>query len=589
MRAAASPQPRPVVSAVRRRAKCRDGTAVLCLMTAVAGSTVASCMVGPNYHAPPTSMPTEFHPTATSQGSNESAAARPIDPMHWWTSLDDPVLDNLIARATEANLDLGIAAARVAEARAARDIAEAGPWPIVKAIGGSPPGSGRAPLYGHVSSTIDRVKTEVGDPRGSLYERQAVGQSGLQPLETEITPPGRYASTYRFTPTKPGQLPTILAKRPIFLPKPRTTLGGLDQITYQAGFDAAWELDVFGGLRRAIEAADAELEAAIEARRDVQVIVIAEVARNFVELRGLQQRLEIAHRNIDRQARTVELVGKRFRSGLTNELDVALSKRQLASTQSRVPQIEGRIARAEHRLAVLTGAAPDALYPQLSAPHAIPSPPPDVPPGLPSELLRRRPDIRRAERTLEAATARIGVATADLYPHFYLTGTFGMQTADIRQLLNANSLVWGAGPGISWPIIDFGRIVGNIHLQEARASGDLLAYEKTVLTSLQEVDDALASYRSERERFERLQSAMAESTKAVRYATARYEKGLNDFLNVLDAERELYDIADEAASSEQAVALQFVALYKALGGGWQSSNPPAAQMVGEQIAEHATH
>jgi multidrug efflux system outer membrane protein len=528
------------------------------------------CKVGPNYQPPqphvPSTFPSATTTQATSQPTTGPASSQPVNLTRWWASLDDPLLNSLIERAVKENLDLGIAVARVEEVRAQRMVVASALWPTVNVFSGGP---GRPPMYNHVSGTRQYHHYQT-TPGAAASARLSIGPSGfLGPPGLELTSPGRHPSRVVITPGS-GNQPGNISLRPALLSGDgQKSIIDRDEFSYDAGFDMTWELDVFGGIRRAIEAADADLQVAAEFRNDVLVILLSDVARTYVELRGLQQRLDIAQRNIQAQRRTVSLVLTRFRNGLTSDLDVALAQRQLAATESRVPIIQAAISQSRHRLAVLLGLSPEELNSELSVARPLPKPPPEVPTGLPSDILRRRPDLRLAERQLAAATARIGVAVADLYPRFMLNGSFGLQTSDIRKIFDTQSIFGSAGPGMRWPIFEGGRIVSNIYVQETRTQEALLNYRRTLLVALQEVDDALANYTGQRDSSLKLFDAVQASIRALKRANERYDEGVADFLNVLDAERSLYELEDQYAVSEQNTVVQWVALYKALGGGWE--------------------
>lgn len=338
---------------------------------------------------------------------------------------------------------------------------------------------------------------------------------------------------------------------------------------FQAGFDASWEIDVFGGVRRGIEAADADLAASVEARRDVLVTLLAEVAQNYVELRGRQRLLDIARDNLDAQRNTLRIIRSRQEAGLGSDLDAAQAEAQVRATESQIPSLRSGEMQAVHRLSVLLGLEPSALAEELSSVAEVPSPPPEVPVGLPSDLLRRRPDIRRAERELTAATARVGVATADLFPRFSLTGSFGFIGTDAGDLAEHDSLAWSIGPSVRWNILDFGRTRSNIAVQGAREEAALARYEQAVLESLREVEDALVAFVNEQARRATLQEAVAANRRAVGLAVDLYQQGLSDFLSVLQSQRDLYASEAALAESDQAVTTALISLYKALGGGWE--------------------
>lgn len=350
-----------------------------------------------------------------------------------------------------------------------------------------------------------------------------------------------------------------------------------EQDLWQAGFDAAWELDVFGGVRRAVQAANAEIEAAIAERNDVLLTLLGEVARNYVELRGFQRQVAIAQRNVKSQQETLDLTRVRLNAGLGTDLAVAQTEAQVAATQSQIPAFQNLAAQTIHRLSVLLGKAPAALAEELEPIQPVPPPPPEIPAGIPSDLLRRRPDIRRAERELAAAVARIGVATADLFPTFNLVGSLGVESEDFDELADGDSVFWSIGPGVRFPIFNRGRLKANIAVQEAQADQALARYEQIVLRSLEEVENALVAYRQEFIRRESLARAVASSQRSVELSQQLYQRGLTDFLNVLDAQRALYQNEDLLVQSESNVSANAVSLFKALGGGWDADQSVAPE------------
>jgi multidrug efflux system outer membrane protein len=344
---------------------------------------------------------------------------------------------------------------------------------------------------------------------------------------------------------------------------------GTESDLYRAGFDASWEIDVFGGVRRNVEAADADIAASIEDRRDVLVTLLAEVAQNYVELRGFQRQIAIAQANLQTQRDTLQITRTRLEAGIASDLDVAQAEAQVQTTESQIPALESTSRQSIHALSVLLAQAPTSLAEELSSDSPIPVAPAEVPIGLPSDLLRRRPDIRRAERELAAATARIGVATADLFPRFSLTGSLGLESSHFSDIGDYSSRFWSVGPSVSWPILDFGRIRSNIAVENAREEQAFAFYEQTVLTSLREVEDALVAFVQEQARRRTLSGAVDSNRRAVDLATQLYQQGLSDFLSVLQAQRDLYETEDALVQSDRAVTTNLVSLYKALGGGWE--------------------
>jgi multidrug efflux system outer membrane protein len=339
---------------------------------------------------------------------------------------------------------------------------------------------------------------------------------------------------------------------------------------YSVGFDAFWEVDFFGRVRRDVEASRDEVEAQEASLHDLGISVIAEVARNYFELRGLQNQLAVAKRNADNQAQTLEITQARLEIGRGTELDTSRAQAQLDSTRAIIPPLETAIKRAMHRLGVLTGQTPDALAAKLSQPEPIPKLPETVTLGSPAELLRRRPDIRIAERSLAAATARIGVATADLFPRVTFVGTLSLEASMLSGIGAAGSEAYSFGPRISWPALDLGRVYARIKAADANAEANLAQYEQTVLNALEETENALVAYDRERSRRALLASAAKASENAHHLAHLRFEEGIADFLTVLDSESRLLQDQSQLAQSETATATALIAIYKALGGGWET-------------------
>jgi NodT family efflux transporter outer membrane factor (OMF) lipoprotein len=359
------------------------------------------------------------------------------------------------------------------------------------------------------------------------------------------------------------------------LPKNLIKEVNFEQNLFQAGFDASWELDIFGGRRREVQAASARAQSSIENHRDVMISVIAEIARNYVELRGAQRQLAIAEKNSDIQEKTLFLVKIRQDAKITSDLEVEQAKAQLERTRGSIPPLQASIRGSAYQLGVLTGQPPNALLDDLLATSPIPNPPDIVPVGLPSDLLLRRPDLRRAETDLRAATSDIGSSTADLYPRFYLTGYAEPQSAKFSDLFRAHSFAWSIGPTISWPVFHGGKILSNIAATEARRDEALARYRQAVLTAMQEVETSLVGYAEHQVERERLALSVESQSRAVELARERYERGIKDFLTVLDAERQLRDVENSLALSETQVLVNLISLYKALGGGWQQTDVSA--------------
>jgi outer membrane protein, multidrug efflux system len=346
----------------------------------------------------------------------------------------------------------------------------------------------------------------------------------------------------------------------------------LEANVYQAGFDAAWELDVFGGTRRAVEAARADFAGAEFGQRDVLITVLSEVARNYVEARAFQRRLAVANSNIEAQQQILVLTRDRFTNGLTGELDVQEADALLATTRAQAPVFENGFRNSVYHLGLLLGQPPGALLDELANAAPIPAAPPGVPVGLPSQLLQRRPDVQKAERQFASATAHIGVAESDLYPKFSLTGEAALQSISASDWFTAGSRFWSAGPTVQWRIFDYGRIRANVRVQNARADQALEAYEQSMLAAFTDVETALTAYAKEQTRRQSLEHAAQANDQAVSLAVDLYSHGLADFVRVLESQRSLYQSQDALIESDRAVSSDLIALYKALGGGWENMN-----------------
>ncbi len=338
---------------------------------------------------------------------------------------------------------------------------------------------------------------------------------------------------------------------------------------YTVGLDASWELDVFGGDRRQIEAAAADYEATIDARRGVMTSLLAEVARDYLSLRGLQKRLAIAQENLALQQDTLEFTQLLRKSGFNTQLDVSRATTEVAQTKAQIVPLTTEIVQVQHALAVLLGDQPDALSAELNKPANIAAVPPSVSIGLPADLLRRRPDLRRAERQLAAANARIGAAVSDYYPKFSLTGAFGTDSNEFKPLFNASSRYFVIYPSVSWKLLDFGRTKANVDAARERYEQAWLGYQDGLLTALHEVEDSIIAYSNEQDHHAALAEAVASAKDSVDISRDQYKQGLVDFLQVIDTQRRLLVAQDQLAQSDQAISVNLVALYKSLGGGWE--------------------
>jgi NodT family efflux transporter outer membrane factor (OMF) lipoprotein len=337
---------------------------------------------------------------------------------------------------------------------------------------------------------------------------------------------------------------------------------------FQLGVDASWELDFWGRIRRAVESAQADYQASVEDYRDTLVVIFAEVATTYIDVRTFQERLRYARGNVDLQRQSLALTQDRRSAGLVGDLDVRQAELNLARTESLIPRLEEGLAFSVHRLAVLSGRLPSSIYAELGEEHPIPSPPEGVGVGLPADLLRQRPDIRRAERLLAGRTARIGVATADLYPRFSLSGSFTVDATRVSNLFDWNSRAFGIGPTLQWNLFAGGRVRAAIEGEEANTEEALGFYEQTVLEAYEEAENALVSYMREGERRDALARSVAAAREGVRLVNVVYRQGLTEFQNVLDTEQFLFEQEDELAQSQGRVVRNLVRVYKALGGGW---------------------
>jgi multidrug efflux system outer membrane protein len=419
--------------------------------------------------------------------------------------------------------------------------------------------------------------TVFADPLlSSLVERAAEANLDLKLAEARIRQAraARAVAAGGLGPTLGASGSYRRSESPIAAGGGRTESVISDQ--YEAGFDAGWEIDIFGGLRRNLEAADADLLAAVESRRDVLVSLMAEVARNYIQLRGYQQQIAVSKQNLMSQQHSARLTRERFEGGFVSGLDVANAEAQTATTAAQIPLLESSARQTIYSLSILIGEAPAALDAELSPVGAIPGAPPVVPVGVPSDLLRRRPDIRLAEAQIHAATARIGVATAELFPKFTISGSIGYQADDFGSLFDWSSRFWSFGPSAVWRLFESGRIQAGVEVQKALQEQEVIVYRQTVLTALQEVENALVASTKEQTHRESLVAAVAANRKAVSLADKLYTEGLTDFINVLQAQLALYVTENALVQSTATVSTNLIALYKALGGGWVAESPERA-------------
>ena len=469
---------------------------------------LGGCTVGPNYQPPAVAVP------ATYSGAQARAAGSAIGA--WWAAFNDPVLDGLIARAQAGNLDLRQAAARVETARAQER--------VVRARGGPSVNAGAQAGYSQLSKNAL--------PAGLANLGGGGEQSG--------------------------------GGSPIGLP-------GEGFATFQVGFDASWELDLFGGQRRANEAAGARTEAAVWSERDAEVMLAAEIARNYQQYRALQGRVALADQTLASQREQLDFIAVRTRNGLVTTLDERAQQRKIEQTNAQREELLAEADARVHALGTLLGLAPAALAAELAPPAPVAPAVIEIPPGLPSELLQRRPDIRAAERQLAAATADIGVATADLYPKLNLTGALDLVSRSLATLLESGSIFANGAGRLALPLIGGGERE-TVALRRAQADEALLAYQAAVLGALRDVEDALTRLDADRRKVEQLRASVAAAQDAADTAQVRQRNGLVQMAEVLQARQSWLADRDALAQAEAAAAQDEVALYKALGGGWEETD-----------------
>jgi NodT family efflux transporter outer membrane factor (OMF) lipoprotein len=478
---------------------------------------LGGCAVGPDYYQPQYALPDRYEGVQPPAQKVDAAANSPsaVEISSWWHALHDPELDSLVERALKSNLSLEIALARMQQAR-----------------------------------TYELLVTGLALPR---IDAAAGGGRGTG---TDLT--------------RSGRVPTGLGSA-----DHRPNAAQIDMIS---GFDAVWELDLFGRLRRQIEAAHYDAQSAAAARDAVQVTVISDVVRAYVDLRGLQTQLAVQLQSLHAAQDLLNVVQARFDRGIINELDLTLARRQFASVQAQIAPLQAQISAAQQVIAVLLGLFPEDLVSDLSAPTLIPAMPATIEAGIPIELIRRRPDIRAAEWDLAGATARIGVATGFLFPQVILTGGVGAQGIGAGFSPDNSQHIWSAGYSVYVPLLDFGVVDAQIKVADLQTQLLLVRYKQTIQSAVQDVDTALASYAAQQDRLRNLGEAVMASQRATELATQRYDRGLTDFLNVVDAQRQEYDLEDQFAVAQMSEAEEFVALYRGLGGGWeQYEEPPLAR------------
>ncbi len=495
-------------------------------------AALSACMVGPDYHPPESATPKrwvaglppscmgEFSHQVCDEEANKSAltaqrATKPAVLARWWHGFNDPKLTSLIERALQGNLDMQAADARLIASRAQVTSSAAALWPRLGMSGG--------------------------------YQRQRLSPNALKGILS-----GAFEG---------GESPTGLL----------SSLGPLGEPfnLFQAGFDSSWELDVFGGIKRQKEAAQAAADAYEESLHDISITLSAEVARNYLEWIALQSRLQIAHQRLENQRKILKLADQAYQEGFANALDVKRAKTEMEAVNATVPVIEAQIDSTRHGMAVLLGRQPNAIDQELAKPRTDIPRPPVLPVGTPADILRRRPDIRRAERSVAASNAMIGAAVAELFPKITITGAVGLQSQDMGDLASFNSGFYGVGPRFSLPLFQAGRLLANIDAQEAKNTEALKAYEKSVLLALREVEDGMTTLNGEYRHQQALLAAEASARNSHEAASFIYQEGESELQAVLDSNRTWYDVQEQLLQSQLAWATGHVALYKALGGGWE--------------------
>ena len=502
------------------------------LLAACAGLT--ACTVGPDFDKPaPWYAPSGWfgarRPIAPVAAGPSLPVAEPVDP-GWWSGFHDPILTRLVERVAGANLDVRVQTIRLAESRASLGIARADAVPK---------------LNGNGSSTREQQS------RRGVIGLLGGGAGGGSP--------GTASNGLGGTQ---GGLPNTSLNAPFDL--------------YQYGFDASWELDLWGRVRRNVESARAQLQVSEEERRQTLVTALAEVARDYVQLRGAQANLAVVQKNLQTERDSLRLTQERARAGLNTELDVANAMAQVAATEAQVPDVTAQTATLVNAIALLLGLPPDALDGELAAAEPIPPVPPAVPVGLPGDLTRRRPDIRQAEAQLHAATATVGVAVADFFPKVTLSGSVAIQATQFKYLGSLGADTYSIGPSITLPIFQGGRLTRTLELRRAQEQEAAIGYQRAVLGALHDVNNALTTYASEQLRQEALARSVAQNQRAVGLAGDQYRAGIVTFLDVLNTERALLASQQQQLASQTSISTGLVALYKALGGGWEPSYPDNA-------------
>lgn len=494
-------------------------TRKIMLAAALAATALGGCTVGPDYHAPVLPVPAAY-----GEAQQQGVPGATIDPARWWSAFGDPVLDGLVARALKDNPDIAVAASRVRQARLQEIAARAVGKPTVDAMGNV--------------SHIEFSKNAGISSIAQLFSGSSGGTGGS------------------------GSSGGIAAP-------------GSGITTYAAGFDASWEIDLFGGGRRGVEGAIARSEAAEWSRRDAAVTLAAEVAQAYFALRLDQEQLAVIRDALTRQQRSLQIAGNIARVGLVPPIDVTRQRGSITSTEARLEPIRADVRVRIHALGILLGTAPEALEAELTTPPASALAVPVVPAGLPSDLLRRRPDVRAAERNLASATADIGVAVADLYPKFTLTGVVELLSSSLATLFEGDSLQLTASGAARFPLLDWGRRRATVESRREDREQAYIQYRATVLGALRDVEDPLARIDAGRRRVAALARAVADAETTAHAVEAQYRTGFVTQTSLLDAQGSVLSAREQLAAGNAQLRQDTASLFKAIGGGWEAAGDVA--------------
>lgn len=492
------------------------------LATPLAALLASACTVGPNYQPPETAMPATF---VAPQPAPPPGAT--IDPARWWTAFGDPTLDALVVRALKDNPDIAIAASRVRQARLQEIAAGAVGKPVVNASG-----------------NVSHVEFSKNAGFASLAKLFSGGSGGAG--------------------SGGGSAGGV-------------ALPGSGITTYALGFDASWELDLFGGGRRGVEAADARTQAATWSSRDAAVTLAAEIAQAYFALRLDQEQLAIGEQELTRARRAQEIAGHIAQVGLSPQVDVSRQNASLTSLEARLQPVRADAQVRIHSLGILLGAQPESLIEELQQPAPPLGAAPVIPAGLPSDLLRRRPDVRAAERQLAAATADIGMAVADLYPKFSLTGMVQLLSASLGNLFSTDSIQATGSAGVNFPLLDWGRRKATVGMRREDRVQAYARYQQTVLGALRDVEDALVRIDAERARNATLRRAVDDAARVAHSVDAQFRTGLVAQDALLVAENQLLVAREQRAASDAQLRQDTASLFKAIGGGWSEGDDSAAR------------